>query len=181
MSSDVSLPGLTRQSIIHEQSCCEDGWIRGSSPRMTKLRSTCPKRLPLFFMLSKTLGIMLLPTNFLIGIGLRRRRSAGDALCHRSAASFVITRRVAARAMRAFRRSGTCCFIRWSSAFRRGMPRAARLMASSCSADRSMPDLSAAHGTPVVRSCGRPHHCGRGAGARDIRTRASSFPAAART
>ena len=28
------------------------------------------KRIPLFFLLSKTLGIMLLPTNFLIGVGL---------------------------------------------------------------------------------------------------------------
>jgi len=28
------------------------------------------KRIPLFFVLSKTLGIMLLPTNFLIGVGL---------------------------------------------------------------------------------------------------------------
>jgi hypothetical protein len=32
-----SLPGLTRQSISFEESC-EEGWMRGSSPRMT-LRS----------------------------------------------------------------------------------------------------------------------------------------------
>ena len=57
---------------------CEDRWIRGSSPRMTSL---VIQRLPLFFVLSKTLGVMLLPTNFLIGVGLRRRHSAGHAIC----------------------------------------------------------------------------------------------------
>jgi len=38
IANDVtpSLPGLTRQSIIQRKSLFEDGWIRGSSPRMTK-------------------------------------------------------------------------------------------------------------------------------------------------
>src|SRR5437764_14022328 len=31
-----SLPGLTRQSIRFAKTCCEGGWIRGSSPRMTR-------------------------------------------------------------------------------------------------------------------------------------------------
>jgi hypothetical protein len=31
-----SLPGLTRQSIVFGKMLCEDGWIRGSSPRMTQ-------------------------------------------------------------------------------------------------------------------------------------------------
>src|SRR5947209_8431092 len=31
----ASLPGLTRQSIALRTTLCEDGWIRGSSPRMT--------------------------------------------------------------------------------------------------------------------------------------------------
>src|SRR5437870_7267326 len=32
---DASLPGLTRHSIFFERLFSEDGWMRGSSPRMT--------------------------------------------------------------------------------------------------------------------------------------------------
>ena len=46
---------------------------------------------------------------------------------------------------------GKLCSIRWRRAFRRGTPRAARLMASSCSAASIDADLSVAHDTPVVR------------------------------
>src|SRR3954452_14615736 len=54
---------------------CEERWIRGSSPRMNDqnvgliLRFHL-KGLPLFFILSKTIGFLLLPTNFLIGVGV---------------------------------------------------------------------------------------------------------------
>ena len=103
----------------------------------------------MFFTLSKTLGFMLLPTNFLIGVGfigavlmVTRFASLGRKLVIAAVLLLVIC---------GLSPLGQPCSIRWSSAFRHGMPDAARLMASSCSVDRSMPDISAAHGTPVVR------------------------------
>src|SRR5437762_10101865 len=59
-------------------------WICGSSRRMTCGANGCrlshrgqrfspqrsSKRFPVFFLLSKTLGVLLLPTNFLIVVGL---------------------------------------------------------------------------------------------------------------
>jgi hypothetical protein len=82
----------------------------------------------LFFLLSKTLGIMLLPTNFPIGVGL-----FGAILLERRFASlgrkFLIE-------YAGFRRSENGCSIRWSRDFRQGMPREVRLMVSSSSADR---------------------------------------------
>jgi uncharacterized SAM-binding protein YcdF (DUF218 family) len=48
----------------------EDRWIRRPSPRMTTGATVISGVSALFFILSKTLGVMLLPTNFLIGIGL---------------------------------------------------------------------------------------------------------------
>ena len=56
-------------STIISISFCEGRWIRGSSPRMTRARKSQEAPL-LFFILSKTLGVMLLPTNFLIGVGV---------------------------------------------------------------------------------------------------------------
>ena len=93
---------------------------------------------------------MLLPTNFLIAIGLvgailmvTRFASLGRKL--------VIAASCCSRDLRAVAARKRCCSIRWSSAFRHGTPRAARLTASSCSAASIEADLSVAHGTPVVR------------------------------
>jgi uncharacterized SAM-binding protein YcdF (DUF218 family) len=46
----------------------KEQWIRGARPRMTAWK--CFERHPLFFILSKTIGVMLLPINFLIGLGV---------------------------------------------------------------------------------------------------------------
>ena len=61
---NVSLPDLIRQSIF----------LKGLAKRMdTRVKAAYDDlpfvRLPLFFVLSKTLGYMLLPTNFLIASG----------------------------------------------------------------------------------------------------------------
>ena len=133
----------------------------------------------MFFVLSKTLGIMLLPINFLIGARLAGRHPAGDAICRRSAASLLIDRRRAARANCGFSPLGNLLlyplesrFPPWDAA--RGAPDGIIVLGGSIDAD-----LSAAHGTPVVSQRGRPHHRGGGAGASLSRTRASSSPAAA--
>ena len=166
--SYLSLPGIAVEGLrrfraydpaIHHSriiAFCEDRWIRGSSPRMTteceaRANFASVRDFSLFFILSKTLGFMLLPTNFLIGVGVVGAILLADAIC---IARPQAGDRVACCCWRSagFRRSETSCSIRWSSAFRRGMPRAARRTASSCSAASIEADLSAAHGTPVVRS-----------------------------
>ena len=91
----------------------------------------------MFFLLSKTLGIMLLPMNFLIGLGL-----LGAVLL---ATRFAVARPqaliavVVLLAVCGFSPLGNLLLYPLEPAFRRGTPREARLMASSCSADRSMP------------------------------------------
>ena len=91
----------------------------------------------MFFVLSKTIGFLLLPTNFLIGIGLvgailmvTRFASLGRKLVIAAVVLLVIC---------GLSPLGKLCSIRWSSAFRHGMLRAARLTASSCSGRRSKP------------------------------------------
>jgi uncharacterized SAM-binding protein YcdF (DUF218 family) len=104
----------------------------------------------LFFVLSKTLGYMMLPTNFLIGIGLvgiillaTRLASLGRKLavaalvllviCGFSPLGNVLLYPLEAR------------FPRWDAA--RGAPDGIIVLGASIEAE-----LSAAHGTPVVRS-----------------------------
>ena len=81
----TALPGLTRQSIILKAFCEVDGYA--VKPAYDADAPALSEGLALFFVLSKTLGFMLLPTNFLIGLGLigaillvtrfRRRSAAG--------------------------------------------------------------------------------------------------------
>ena len=92
---------------------------------------------------------MLLPTNFLIGLGV-----VGAILLATRFASLgrkLLIAAVVLLAICGLSPLGKLCSIRWSSAFRHGTPRRARLTASSCSAASIDADLSAAHGTPVVR------------------------------
>jgi uncharacterized SAM-binding protein YcdF (DUF218 family) len=107
-------------------------------------------RLPLFFVLSKTLGIMLLPTNFLIGVGvvgaillMTRFARLGRAL---AVASIVLL------AICAFSPLGNWLlypleqrFPPWDAA--RGAPDGIIVLGGSIDAD-----ISAERGTPVVRS-----------------------------
>jgi uncharacterized SAM-binding protein YcdF (DUF218 family) len=104
----------------------------------------------LFFVLSKTLGIMLLPTNFLIGVGLigaillaTRRRQLG---CKLLVACVVLL------AISGFSPLGNLLlypleqrFPPWDAA--QGAPDGIVILGASIDAD-----LSAAHGTPVVSS-----------------------------
>src|SRR5260221_1354410 len=108
------------------------------------------KRIPLFFVLSKTLGIMLLPTNFLIGVGLvgvillaTRFARLGRNL---AVASVVLL------AICGFSPLGNLMlypleqrFPPWDTA--RGAPDGIIVLGASIEAE-----LSAAHGTPVVQS-----------------------------
>ena len=107
-------------------------------------------RLPLFFVLSKTLGIMLLPTNFLIGMGvvgaillMTRFARLGRAL---AVASIVLL------AICAFSPLGNWLlypleqrFPPWDAA--RGAPDGIIVLGGSIDSD-----ISAERGTPVVRS-----------------------------
>jgi uncharacterized SAM-binding protein YcdF (DUF218 family) len=103
----------------------------------------------LFFVLSKTLGFMLLPSNFLIGLGTigaillaARRRRLGSrlmataaillAVCAFSPLGYVLLHPLEQR------------FPPWDSA--RGAPDGIVILGASVEAD-----LSAAHGVPVVR------------------------------
>ena len=118
-----------------------------------KLRSatSLPKRdIPLFFLLSKTLGIMLLPINFLIGLGL-----LGAVLL---ATRFsVLGRRLLITVVVLFALSGfsplgnlllyslESRFPPWDAA--RGAPDGIIVLGGSIDAD-----LSAVHGMPVVQA-----------------------------
>ena len=104
----------------------------------------------MFFVLSKTLGYLLLPTNFLIAHRVRRRHSDGDALCIARPQAGDIGRD-APRDLRAVATRKSCCSIPWSRASRHGTPRAVRLTASSCSGRRSKPISPLRMDTPVVR------------------------------
>jgi uncharacterized SAM-binding protein YcdF (DUF218 family) len=104
----------------------------------------------LFFALSKTLGIMLLPTNFLIGAGF-----LGAILLATRFASFgrkLLTASAVLLAICAFSPLGNCLlypleqrFPPWDAA--RGAPDGIIVLGASIEAE-----LSAAHGTAVVRS-----------------------------
>ena len=104
----------------------------------------------LFFLLSKTIGIMLLPTNFLIGIGLAgalllaaQRKALGRKLLVTSSVALAIC---------AFSPLGNLLlypleqrFPAWDPA--RGAPDGIVILGGAIE-----PDLSVAHDTPVVRS-----------------------------
>ena len=108
-----------------------------------------PRGVPLFFLLSKTLGIMLLPTNFLIGLGLvgavllatrfaslgRKLLVAVVAACWRSAPC---------------RRSESSLLYPLERAFRHGMPRKGAPDGIIVLGGPIDADLSAAHGVAVV-------------------------------
>ncbi len=104
----------------------------------------------MFFVLSKTLGIMLLPTNFLIGVGL-----AGAILLATRFASLgrrLLIASVALLAISGFSPLGNWLlypleqrFPPWDAA--RGAPDGVVVLGGSID-----PDLSIAHGVPVVRS-----------------------------
>ena len=101
-------------------------------------RFTSEGEFALFFVLSKTLGIMLLPTNFLIALGLvgalllaTRFARLGRKLLIGVVVLLAICGLFAARKLAALSAG--------ERAFRHGMPRAARRTASSCWAVRSMP------------------------------------------
>ena len=89
----------------------------------------------MFFFLSKTLGIMLLPVNFLIGVGVLGAILLATRLAMLGRRLLVAS--VVLLAICGFSPLGKLCSIRWSSGFRHGMPRAARLTASSSSGERS--------------------------------------------
>jgi uncharacterized SAM-binding protein YcdF (DUF218 family) len=101
----------------------------------------------LFFVLSKTLGVMLLPVNFLIGLGAlgvillaTRLRRLGRKLMIASLVLLVTSD---------FRRSAACCsesrFPPWDAA--RGAPDGIIILGGSID-----PDISLAHGTSVIRN-----------------------------
>ena len=103
----------------------------------------------MFFVLSKTLGIMLLPTNFLIGVGL-----LGAILLATRFASLgrkLLIASIALLAICEFSPLGKCLlyplesrFPPWDAA--RGAPDGIVVLGGSID-----PDLSAAHGVAVVR------------------------------
>ena len=104
----------------------------------------------MFFVISKTLGIMLLPTQFPDRAGL-------------IGAILLATRFAASRPQADGRLAGAACGLRLVAARKPvalsagaaisavGRQQAARPTASSCSARRSMPTFRLAHGTAVVR------------------------------
>ena len=106
-------------------------------------------RLPLFFVLSKTLGYLLLPTNFLIGVGLvgamlmfTRFASLGRKLVIAAVLLLVIC---------GLSPLGKILLYPLEQRFPPWDAARARLTASSCSAASIEADLSVAHDTPVVR------------------------------
>ena len=110
-----------------------------------------PKEIfPLFFILSKTIGYMLLPTNFLIGLGL-----LGAVLLATRLASFGRKLAVASLVLLAvcgFSPLGNLLLYPLESRFppwdpARGAPDGIIVLGASIEAE-----LSAAHGAPVVRS-----------------------------
>jgi uncharacterized SAM-binding protein YcdF (DUF218 family) len=104
----------------------------------------------LFFVLSKTLGLLLLPTNFLIGVGfagavllLTRLASLGRKLVITSVLLLVICGLSPLGYMLLYPLESR--FPMWDPA--RGAPDGIIVLGASIEAD-----ISAAHGTPVVRS-----------------------------
>ena len=159
-SHALSLPGLPGNHHFRK-SLREDGWIRGSSPRMTMRRElprsvlASEREFALFFVLSKTLGIMLLPTNL-----PDRRRAASARSCWRrdwrgSAAGCWSPRSCCSRSAD-FRRSVTGCSIRWKQRFPR----------LGCRAGRARRHRRARR-TDRPRSVGRPWHAPSSARAAD--------------
>lgn len=109
-----------------------------------------PQGLPLFFVLSKTIGFMLLPTNFLIGIGflgailmVTRFASLGRKLVMISVVLLVICGLSPLGNLLLYPLESR--FPQWDHA--RGAPDGIIVLGASIEAD-----LSTAHGTPVVRS-----------------------------
>jgi uncharacterized SAM-binding protein YcdF (DUF218 family) len=107
-------------------------------------------RLPLFFVLSKTLGIMLLPTNFLIGVGLVGAILLMTRFVRLGRALAVVS--IVLLAICAFSPLGNWLlypleqrFPPWDAA--RGAPDGIIVLGGSIDAD-----ISAERGTPVVRS-----------------------------
>src|ERR1700736_1974753 len=108
------------------------------------------KRLLLFFLLSKTIGIMLLPTNFLIGVGL-----VGALLTVTRSASLgrkLVIASVAFLAIGGFSPLGEWLlyplesrFPPWDAA--KGAPDGIVVLGGSID-----PHISAAHGSAVIRS-----------------------------
>ena len=105
----------------------------------------------MFFILSKTLGAMLLPTNFLIGVGvvgavlmLTRFARVGRKLVITSVLLLVVCGLSPLGTLLLYPLEQR--FPPWDSA--RGAPDGIIVLGASIEAD-----LSAAHGTPVVRGC----------------------------
>ena len=142
----MSLPDLIRQSIFSRRGLCEEGWIRGSSPRMTSCSFV---RLPLVFCPVQDARLFAVADEFPDRHRIRRRHSDGDALCiarpqagDGSRAAARDLRAVAAR--QDFALSAGARFPPWDAA--RGAPDGIIVLGGSIE-----PDLSVAHGTPVVR------------------------------
>src|SRR5713101_8802512 len=107
-------------------------------------------RLPLFFVLSKTLGLMLLPTNFLIGVGVLGAILLATRFA--SVGRMLMVASVVLLAMCGFSPLGNLLlyplesrFPPWDTA--RGAPDGIIVLGGSIDAD-----LSAAHGAAIVRS-----------------------------
>ena len=140
------MPGLARQFIFSKQSL-DLRWTRGSSQPRQVWQS---REASLFFTLSKTIGVALLPTNLLILLGV-----AGVILL---ATRFVALGRklmevsIVLLAICAFTPLGNLLVYPLESRFppwdaSRGAPDGIIVLGGPVDAD-----LSAAHGTPVVRN-----------------------------
>ena len=129
----------------------------GASCRGLRIR----REFALFFVLSKTLGIMLLPTNFLIGAGVLGALLLATRLARLGRRLLIAS--VVLLAICGFSPLGNWLlypleqrFPPWDAA--RGAPDGIVVLGGPIDAD-----LSAAHGTAVVSERARPHDRGRGA------------------
>jgi len=139
------------------------GWIRGSSPAYDKPeicglspRPEHPRGFPLFFANFKKRSVaMLLPTNFMIELGLNWRDPAGrePGYWRLGRGPGMIVSAGAVGDPAAGRRSENFCYIRWKSRFpglgdggQGKRPNGIIVLGGSIDAD-----LSVAHGTTVIR------------------------------
>lgn len=121
-----------------------DSKICGLPPRLFEKRS------PLFFLLTKTLGIMLLPINFLIGVGLLGAVLLATRFSALGRRLLITT--VVLFALIGFSPLGNLLLYSLESRFppwdaARGAPDGIIVLGGSID-----PDLSVAHGTPVVQA-----------------------------
>ncbi len=144
---------------ISERGLCEEGWIRGASPRMTGLAHS---EASLVFCPVQDARLLAVADEF----PDRRRAVVGAVLMVTRFASLgrkLVIAAVLLLVICGLSPLGKACSIRWSSAFRHGTLRGGApdgiiVLGASIEAD-----LSAAHGTPVVR--GAPDRIIDGGGA----------------